>query len=371
MGAKTTTQTTTTTTDGDDDDDDDDAFLTITKPDDWHLHVRDGSKITSVVPHTARQFDRALIMPNLTPPVRTAEEAGTYRKLITEAAKETNARFEPHMTLYLTDETSEAIVEDAAKSGYVRGFKLYPAGATTNSSFGVTDVKRVIPALRKMAELGLILQVHGEVTHQTVDIFDREARYIDEVLKPLLDEVKDLRVVMEHITTKNAADFVSTFPEDGRLAATITPQHVLLNRNALFKGGMRPHVFCLPILKREEHREAVLNAAVGTKSERFFLGTDSAPHPKGAKESACGCAGVFSAHAALNFYAMAFDSVGKLDKLEAFASHNGADFYRVPRNSGTITLKREEWKVPETYEFGGDVVVPFFAGEKIPWSVCS
>jgi len=342
--------------------------LTMTKPDDWHLHVRDGAKIASVVPHTAKTFDRALIMPNLQPPVRTAEEADTYRKLILDAAKTTNAEFEPHMTLYLTDETSERTVEDAAKSGFVRGFKLYPAGATTNSSFGVTDVKKVMPALRKMAELGLVLQVHGEVTHQSVDIFDREARYIEEVLKPLLEEVKDLRVVMEHITTKNAADFVSNFPESGRLAATITPQHVLLNRNALFKGGMRPHVYCLPILKREEHREAVLNAAVGPKSERFFLGTDSAPHPKGAKESACGCAGVFSAHAALSFYAMAFDSVGKLDKLEAFASHNGADFYRMPRNSGTITLKREEWEVPETYEFGGDVVVPFFAGEKIPWS---
>jgi dihydroorotase len=351
------------------------SSITIARPDDWHVHVRDGAKIASVIPFTAKEFGRALIMPNLQPPVRTSEEAKVYREMIIKAAN--NDMFEPHMTLYLTDETTEEVVERAASSGFVRGFKLYPAGATTNSSFGVTNMKKVLPALRAIAKYDLVLQVHGEVTHQNVDIFDREAKYIDEVLKPLLDEVPDLRVVMEHITTKNAADFVSTFEGSGvsgaksRLAATITPQHMLLNRNSLFKGGIRPHLYCLPILKREEHREAVLAAAVGEQSKKFFLGTDSAPHPKGAKEAACGCAGVFSAHAALSFYAMAFDSVGKLDKLEEFASHNGADFYKLPRNTGTVTLKREEWEVPASYEFAGDVVVPFYAGEKIPWKFVS
>ena len=367
--------------------DDDGDTLTITRPDDWHLHLRDGAKINSVVPFTARQFRRALVMPNLTPPVRDVEDATRYRELILSAAqggggrattteKQEQSLFEPHMTLYLADNTTEEIVENAARTSFCRGFKLYPAGATINSSFGVTNVKKVLPALRAIAKHDLVLQVHGEVTHDRVDFFDREATFIEEVLKPLLDEVPELRVVMEHITTKNAADFVSTYEGSGvsgsnsRLAATITPQHVLLNRNSLFKGGLRPHHFCLPILKREEHREAVLAAATSdSTSEKFFLGTDSAPHPKGAKEAACSCAGIFSAHAALQFYAMAFESVGKLDKLEGFASHNGADFYKLPRNEGTITLKRGEWEIPETYEFGGDVVVPFYAGQKILWTV--
>ena len=341
------------------------STLTLTRPDDWHLHVRDASKVPDVVPFTSKTFKRALVMPNLTPPVRTAEEAGKYRELISAAAPASDG-FEPHMTLYLTDNTTPEQVEAAHASGFVRGYKLYPAGATTNSEFGVTDVAKASAALARMAELGLTLQVHGEVTHADVDVFDREAKFIQDVLTPLLDRSPDLRVVMEHITTRDAAEFVAAAPDN--VAATVTPQHVLFNRNALFKGGLRPHFFCLPILKREEHREAVL-AAASSGSKKFFLGTDSAPHPKGAKEAACGCAGIFSAHAALPLYAMAFESVNALDKLEAFASHNGADFYRLPRNTETVTLEKKAWKVPEEYKFGDATVVPFYAGEEIPWSV--
>ena len=286
----------------------------MTRPDDWHLHVRDASKVPDVVPFTSKTFKRALVMPNLTPPVRTAEEAGKYRELISRRRRRRTVS--SRMTLYLTDNTTPEQVEAAHASGFVRGYKLYPAGATTNSEFGVTDVAKASAALARMAELGLTLQVHGEVTHADVDVFDREAKFIQDVLTPLLDRSPDLRVVMEHITTRDAAEFVAAAPDN--VAATVTPQHVLFNRNALFKGGLRPHFYCLPILKREEHREAVL-AAASSGSKKFFLGTDSAPHPKGAKEAACGCAGIFSAHAALPLYAMAFESVNALDKLEAFA----------------------------------------------------
>lgn len=339
--------------------------LTITTPDDWHLHVRDDAKIASVVPFTARTFGRALIMPNLVPPVRTTEDAARYRDQILAAVPE-GVAFEPQMTLYLTDNTSPEEIAKAAASGFVRGCKLYPAGATTNSDAGVTDVKKCMPALEAMAALGLVLEVHGEVTHGSVDMFDREKVFLEEVLGGLVSAVPGLKIVMEHITTEDAVEFCKA--QGSNVAATITPQHVLLNRNAMLVGGIRPHLYCLPILKRESHRAAVIAAAT-SGSPKFFLGTDSAPHPRGAKESACGCAGVFSAHAALPFYAMAFEKEGKLDRLEAFASHNGADFYGVPRNEGTVTLERTPWKVPAEYEFGGDVVVPFFAGEEIPWRV--
>jgi dihydroorotase len=270
------------------------------------------------------------------------------------------------MTLYLTDNTTPEEIARAHASGFVRGCKLYPAGATTNSDAGVTDVAKCMPALEKMAELGLVLEVHGEVTHASVDMFDREKLFLERVLQGVVDAVPELKIVMEHITTEDAVAFCEA--QGANVAATITPQHLLLNRNAMLVGGIRPHLYCLPILKRESHRAAVAKAAV-SGSPKFFLGTDSAPHPRGAKESACGCAGVFSAHAALAFYAMAFEREGALDKLEGFASHHGADFYGVPRNEGKTTLERVSWTVPETYEFGGDVVVPFYAGEEIPWSV--
>ena len=342
--------------------------LTITTPDDWHLHVRDASKIASVVPFTARAFGRALIMPNLVPPVRTVQDAAAYRAQILAAVPE-GVAFEPQMTLYLTDNTSAADIEAAAASGFVRGCKLYPAGATTNSDFGVTDVSKITGALEAMAACGLVLEVHGEVTHASVDVFDRERVFLDETLRGLCEgprAVKGLKIVMEHITTGEAVAFCESQGEN--VAATITPQHILYNRNAMLVGGIRPHLYCLPILKREKHREAVARAAM-SGNPKFFLGTDSAPHPRGAKESACGCAGVFSAHAALPFYASAFEKEGKLDKLEGFASFHGADFYGVARNAGTTTLRKAPWTVPETYEFGGDVVVPFFAGETVDWKV--
>mmetsp|Transcript_10443 Transcript_10443/g.16682 ORF Transcript_10443/g.16682 Transcript_10443/m.16682 type:complete len:423 (+) Transcript_10443:85-1353(+) len=339
--------------------------LTITTPDDWHLHVRDATKLASVVPFTARTFARALIMPNLAPPVRTTEDAARYRDQILAAVPE-GVSFEPQMTLYLTDNTSPEEIRKAAASGFVRGCKLYPAGATTNSDAGVTDVDKCLPALRAMAETGLVLEVHGEVTHGRVDIFDRERVFLQEVLAGLIAAVPELKVVMEHITTQEAVEFCRA--QSSNVAATITPQHVLLNRNDMLIGGIRPHLYCLPILKRESHRAAVLEAAT-SGNPKFFLGTDSAPHPRGAKESACGCAGVFSAHAALPFYAMAFEKEGKLDQLEAFASFHGADFYGVPRNQGTVTLERSPWTVPSEYAFGGDVVVPFFAGQEIPWNM--
>jgi len=304
-------------------------------------------------------------MPNLTPPVTRTQQAMAYRDRILAAVPAENASFEPLMTLYLTDDTSPEEVERAREAGVV-AFKLYPAGATTNSASGVTDFDKVTPTLKAMAKAGLLLLVHGEVTDPGIDIFDREAEFIRQRLIPILDRVPDLRVVMEHITTRDAAEFVASAGPN--VAASITPQHILLNRNALFVGGLRPHNFCLPVLKREEHRAAVLEAAT-SGHPRFFLGTDSAPHPVGAKESACGCAGVFSAPVALPLYAHAFEQAGALERLEAFASFHGPDFYGLPRNTGTVTLRREPWTIPESYEFGDSRVIPMWAGQEIGWRV--
>jgi dihydroorotase len=338
--------------------------LVIARPDDWHLHLRDGDAMRSAAPHSAAHFARAVVMPNLVPPVTTPAAAAAYRARIADALGPASA-FTPLMTLYLTDNTTAADVRAAAAAGVV-AFKLYPAGATTNSDSGVTEWTRVLPALREMAAARLPLLVHGEVTDAGVDFFDREAAFIETRLKPLLAAVPDLRLVMEHITTREAAEFVAAAPES--VAATITPQHVLWNRNALFAGGLRPHAFCLPVLKREEHRRAVLAAAT-SGSPKFFLGTDSAPHARGAKEAACGCAGVFSAPVALALYAHAFESVGALHRLEGFASHHGADFYGLPRNTGAVRLVRRPWRVPEAYTFGGAEVVPMWAGLECPWAV--
>uniref|UniRef100_A0A7S0S3P0 Dihydroorotase, mitochondrial n=1 Tax=Chlamydomonas leiostraca TaxID=1034604 RepID=A0A7S0S3P0_9CHLO len=336
--------------------------LTITRPDDWHLHVRDGAAMRSVVPHTARQFSRAIIMPNLAPPVTSAASALAYRKRIMDTLPQ-GTDFTPLMTCYLTDKTSPADVA-AAKDAGVVAYKLYPAGATTNSDSGVTDILKVVPTLEAMAALGVPLLVHGEVTDSDVDMFDREAVFIQKKLIPILEKVPKLRVVMEHITTKDAAEFVASAPAN--VAATVTPQHMLLNRNALFVKGLRPHNYCLPVLKREKHREAVADAAT-SGSKKFFLGTDSAPHPKGAKESACGCAGMFTAPLAMPLYATAFEQAGRLQNLEAFASFNGPDFYGLPRNTGKITLLRQPMTIPEHYDLGDTVVVPMWAGQELKW----
>jgi dihydroorotase len=339
--------------------------LTLRRPDDWHLHVRDGAQLAAVVPFTARQFGRALVMPNLRPPMTTTAALGAYRQRILDAVPP-GLTFEPQMTLYLTDTTTPAEIRAARDSGYVVGAKLYPAGATTHSDAGVTSIDRAWPALEAMAEHGLVLQVHGEVTDGQVDVFDREQAFIDRVLSRIVGRVPGLKVVFEHITTRAAVDFVLAARPG--VAATITPQHLLLNRNALFEGGIRPHHYCLPVLKRERDREALLAVATGD-DPRFFLGTDSAPHARHTKENACGCAGIFSAHAALELYAEAFDSVGRLDRLEAFAAERGADFYGVPRNAGTVTLRREAWTVPAEYAFGpaGEALVPFRAGGTVAW----
>mmetsp|Transcript_29834 Transcript_29834/g.76530 ORF Transcript_29834/g.76530 Transcript_29834/m.76530 type:complete len:388 (-) Transcript_29834:324-1487(-) len=339
--------------------------LVITRPDDWHLHVRDGAGLQSVVPHTAKHFSRAVIMPNLTPPVTTVDMAMAYKQRILAAVPSADAAFEPLMTLYLTDKTSPEDVAAAKEAGII-AFKLYPAGATTNSDSGVTSFEKVLPALKAMAEVGMMLCVHGEVTDSEVDMFDREAVFITQKLVPILEKVPSLKVVMEHITTRNAAEFVRAAGDN--VAASITPQHMLLNRNALFVGGLRPHNYCLPVLKREEHREAVLQAATSGHPS-FFLGTDSAPHPVGAKESACGCAGIYSAPVALSLYAHAFEKAGALDKLEGFASFHGPDFYGLPRNSSTVTLRRAPWTIPGEYTFGDTVVRPMWAGETVEWSV--
>jgi len=337
--------------------------LTLRRPDDWHLHLRDGAALQAVAAFTAAQFARAIVMPNLKPPVTTTEQAVAYRQRIL-AALPAGARFEPLMTLYLTDRTDPAEVDRAKASGIVHGFKLYPAGATTHSDAGVTDIRKVDAVLARMAELGVILQVHGEVTGSSVDVFDREARYIDSVLAPVVDRFPDLRVVFEHITTREAAEFVRSAREG--VAATITPQHLLMNRNALFSGGIRPHHYCLPVLKTEPDRRALLDAIV-SGSPRYFLGTDSAPHARHAKEAACGCAGIFSAHAAIELYAEAFEAAGALDKLQGFASEHGPAFYRLPLNQEVITLRRESWEVPAVYRFGPDELVPLRAGELIGW----
>ena len=337
--------------------------LTLARPDDWHLHLRDGAHMEAVLADSARRFARAIIMPNLKPPVTTTAQARDYRARIL-AALPSGMRFEPLMTLYLTDRTPAAEIATARASGVVHAVKYYPAGATTHSDSGVTDIKHCYAALEAMQKLGMPLLVHGEVTDPEVDIFDREAVFIQRVLIPLRRDFPELRLVFEHITTRQAVDYVRTV--DTHLAATITAHHLLLNRNAMFRGGLRPHHYCLPPLKREEHRRALLTAAV-SGDPRFFLGTDSAPHARDAKESACGCAGIYTAHAALELYAEAFESAGALDRLEAFASHFGADFYRLPRNRDTLTLVKKSWSVPSAFEFDGGVLVPLRAGESMEW----
>ncbi|MBS1140949.1 MAG: dihydroorotase [Proteobacteria bacterium] len=340
--------------------------ITITRPDDWHLHLRDGEALASVLAHTARQFGRAIVMPNLKPPVTTVEQAAAYRDRII-AALPAGASFEPLMTLYLTDNTPASEITKAAASGFVKAVKLYPAGATTNSDAGLTDIAKAYDTLAEMERVGLPLLVHGEVTDQKVDLFDREKVFIDTVLLPLTLRFPKLKVVMEHITTKDAAEFVASSPAN--VAATITVHHLLYNRNAIFQGGVRPHWYCLPVLKRETHREALVAAAI-SGNPKFFLGTDSAPHAKGAKEAACGCAGCYTAYAALELYAEAFEQAGALDKLEAFASFNGPDWYGLPRNSGAVTLVKEDWTVPADYPYiSTDTIVPLRAGETLSWKM--
>jgi dihydroorotase len=339
------------------------ALLRIRQPDDWHLHLRDGAALRAVLPHTARCFARAIVMPNLKPPVTSTADAVAYRQRIL-AALPAGLRFEPLMTLYLTDRTSPDEVERARDSGIVHGFKLYPSGATTHSEAGVTDIARIERVLERMAACGMVLQVHGEVTPHEVDIFDRETRFIEEVLRPLVRRLPALRVVFEHITTAAAVEFVNN-ARDG-VAATITPQHLLHNRNAMLAGGIRPHFYCLPVLKTESDRLALLAAAT-SGSPRYFLGTDSAPHARNTKENACGCAGMFSAHAAIELYAEAFELAGHLPRLQGFASEFGADFYRLPRNMQQIELRKESWTVPAELAFTDDVVVPMRAGEAVHW----
>src|SRR5574340_779203 len=336
--------------------------LTIKRPDDWHLHLRDGVAMRSVVRDAARRFARAIVMPNLKPPVRTTEQALAYRERIL-AALPPGAAFEPLMTLYLTDDTTPEEIARAKLSGRVHAVKLYPAGATTHSDSGVTRISRCFHALEKMEEVGLPLLVHGEATDPLVDVFDREKVFIEEVLGPTVHRFGRLKVVLEHITTREAVQFVEVTGPN--VAATVTAHHLLMNRNALFMGGIRPHHYCLPVLKREEHREALVEAATSS-NPKFFLGTDSAPHPRRDKETACGCAGMYTAHAALELYAVAFEEADALDKLEGFASVHGARFYGLPVNEDTVTLVREAWKVPERLEFGAEELVPLRAGETIP-----
>ncbi len=336
--------------------------ITFTRPDDWHLHVRDGDALSAVVPHTAAQFGRAIIMPNLKPPITTAEQALAYAERIRQAVP-AGMRFEPLMTLYLTDNLPpEEIVR--AKAAGVVACKLYPAGATTNSDAGVTDLRKIYPTLEAMQREGLLLLVHGEVTSPDIDLFDREAVFIETQLIPLRRDFPELKIVFEHITTKEAAQYVDS--ADRFTAATLTAHHLLFNRNAIFTGGIRPHYYCLPVLKRETHRQALVAAAISGNS-RFFLGTDSAPHPAHLKEHASGCAGCYTAHAAIEMYAEAFDNAGALDKLETFASFHGADFYGLPRNTGTITLRRESWTPPESFAFGQTELKPLRSGEALPW----
>jgi dihydroorotase len=343
------------------------SALIIRRPDDWHLHLRDGAPLAAVLPFTAARFARAIVMPNLNPPVTTTAAALAYRERI-RAALPAGARFEPLMTLYLTDATPVEEIARAKAGGGVLGCKLYPAGATTHSAAGVTDVRRLDAVLARMAEVGLVLQVHGEVTDPAVDVFEREARFIDAVLAPLAERHPRLRIVFEHITTRAAAEFV--LGARAGIAATVTPQHLLMNRNALLAGGLRPHHYCAPVLKAEGERLALLDAVV-RGSPRLFLGTDSAPHARSAKEAACGCAGIFSAHAGIELYAEVFAAAGALEKLESFASIHGADFYGLPRNGGTITLVPEPWEVPASYPFGTEELVPLRAGERIAWRLAS
>ncbi|NDP43211.1 MAG: dihydroorotase [Aromatoleum sp.] len=340
--------------------------LTLARPDDWHLHLRDGPLMASVVGATARVFGRAIVMPNLKPPVTTTEAARLYRDRIL-AALPAGSTFEPLMTLYLTDNTAAGEIARAKASGFVHAVKYYPAGATTNSDSGVTSLSRAYPALAAMERQGVVLSLHGEVTAPEVDVFDRERVFVDTTLARILRDFPALKIVLEHITTQEAAAFVAAAP--GNVAATITPQHLLWSRNALFAGGLvRPHLFCLPILKRESHRQALVRAAT-SGSPKFFLGTDSAPHARHAKETACGCAGCYSAHAALELYAEVFEAADALDRLEGFASFFGADFYGLPRHADTVTLLREAWTVPVEYPFGAETIVPLRAGETVRWRI--
>ena len=338
--------------------------ITLTRPDDWHLHLRDGAALAAILPDTARRFARAIVMPNLKPPVTTVALAAAYRERIL-AALPVGMDFSPLMTLYLTDNMAPSEIDAARASGFVHAVKLYPAGATTNSDAGVTDLKKCAATLARMETLGLPLLVHGEVTDPAVDVFDREAVFIDRVLVPLLRDFPGLKLVLEHITTSNGIAFVMA--GGANVAGTLTAHHLLLNRNAIFVGGIRPHHYCLPVLKRETHRQALVAAAI-SGSPKFFLGTDSAPHAQSTKEAACGCAGCYTANAGIEFYAEAFDAAGALDKLEGFASFHGPDFYGLPRNAGSITLKREAQAVPASLDYlPGDRLVPLRAGESIAW----
>jgi len=339
--------------------------LTITRPDDWHLHLRDGGALKAVLPDTARQFARAIVMPNLRPPVTTTALAIEYRERILNALP-VGANFEPLMTLYLTDNTTAEEIERAKASGIVHGVKLYPAGATTNSDSGVTNLGHCVKALEAMEKVGMPLLAHAEVTDSDVDVFDRERVFIERNMIPLLKKFPNLKVVFEHITTQDAADFVTQ--ASSNVAATVTAHHLLMNRNDMFKGGIQPHHYCLPILKREEHRVALVKAAT-SGNPKFFLGTDSAPHAKYTKEAACGCAGMYTAHTAMELYAEAFELAGALDKLEGFASFYGADFYGLPRNTEQITLVRESWKVPASLPYEGDVLVPLRADQMLNWKM--
>ena len=338
--------------------------LTLVKPDDWHIHLRDGAVLKHTVSDVATQFKRAIVMPNLVPPVTNADQALSYKQRILEARAE-NSDFEPLMVLYLTDLTSPTIIEQASNAG-ITACKLYPAGATTNSDSGVTDIKNIYPALEKMAECDMPLLIHGEVTDSHVDIFDREKIFIEDILIPLCQRFPELKVVLEHITTKQAVEFVKSSREN--TGATITAHHLLFNRNAMLAGGIRPHYYCLPILKRSLHQQALIEAAT-SGDNRFFLGTDSAPHARNKKEAACGCAGCYTAFAALPFYATVFEHAGALDKLEAFASFNGPDFYGLPRNTGTITLVKQNWKIPELLPFGDTELAPLMAGQTLDWKI--
>ncbi len=341
------------------------ARLTLTRPDDWHLHLRDGADLAAVLPDTAKRFARAIVMPNLKPPVTTTEAARQYRDRIL-AALPAGLDFTPLMTLYLTDRTPPEEIERAKRSGFVHGVKLYPAGATTNSDSGVTDLKHCTGALEAMAAVGMPLLVHGEVTDSQIDVFDRERVFLETVLTPLVERMPKLRVVLEHMTTAESVAFVER--SGANIAGTITVHHMLLNRNALFQGGVRPHHYCLPILKREQHRQALVRAAT-SGSPKFFLGTDSAPHARHTKEHSCGCAGVYTANAAIELYAEAFEQVGALDRLEGFASHHGPDFYGLPRNTSTITLEKRDWTVPEELPYGANTLVPLRAGGVVHWAL--
>ena len=339
--------------------------ITLRRPDDFHVHLRDGRAMAAVLADTARRFARAIVMPNLKPPVTTTALALHYRDRILGELPD-GAGFEPLMTLYLTDDTPPEEIARAKLSGHIHGIKLYPAGATTHSDAGVTRISRCFHTLERMAEVGLPLLVHGESTDPAIDVFEREQTFIEETLGPLVERFPSLKIVLEHITTREAVQYVEV--TGANVAATITAHHLLLNRNALFQGGIRPHHYCLPVLKREEHREALVEAAT-SGNPKFFLGTDSAPHARRAKETACGCAGIYTAHAALELYATAFEEAGALDKLEAFASEHGANFYGLPHNRGSVTLVREEWRVPETLDFGGEALVPLRAGNTVPWKL--